>query len=149
MLGHGDMLYFPQGIPEPIRVQGCYVSEEEILNIVNYVKDDSVVYDEVAENAISAGVRDPRFMPVTEEELSELTYSVDILGTAETIESMSGLDPEKYGVIVTSGNKRGLLLPDLEGVDTAEQQVRIACSKAGISEDENFSLERFEVIRYK
>ena len=56
LLGHGDMLYFPQGIPEPIRVQGCYVSEEEILNIVNYVKDDSVVYDEVAENAIEKGV---------------------------------------------------------------------------------------------
>lgn len=56
LLGHGDMLYFPQGIPEPIRVQGCYVSEEEILNIVNFVKDDSVVYDEVAENAIEKGV---------------------------------------------------------------------------------------------
>ncbi|MBR0038736.1 MAG: DNA translocase FtsK [Lachnospiraceae bacterium] len=56
LLGHGDMLYFPQGIPEPIRVQGCYVSEEEILNIVNFVKDDNVVYDEVAENAIEKGV---------------------------------------------------------------------------------------------
>lgn len=56
LLGHGDMLYFPQGIPEPIRVQGCYVSEEEILNIVNFVKDDNVIYDEVAENAIEKGV---------------------------------------------------------------------------------------------
>lgn len=122
------------------QLRGCIGTTEAVRNNI---------ISEVAENAISAGVRDPRFMPVTEKELSELTYSVDILGTAETIESMSGLDPEKYGVIVTSGNKRGLLLPDLEGVDTAEQQVRIACSKAGISEDENFSLERFEVIRYK
>ena len=56
LLGHGDMLYFPSGIPEPIRVQGCYVSEEEILETVNYVKDDGVIYDENAENAIEKGV---------------------------------------------------------------------------------------------
>lgn len=104
---------------------------------------------EVAENAVSAGIHDPRFMPVKEDELSELTYSVDVLGDAEPIDDMSFLDPAVYGVIVTSGSKRGLLLPDLEGVDTAIQQVEIACSKAGIEEDEEISLERFKVTRYK
>ena len=107
------------------------------------------IIGEVAANAISAGMRDPRFLPVAEEELFDLTYSVDILGEAEPISSLEELDPALYGVIVTSGSKRGLLLPDLEGIDDPEEQVSIACQKAGIGPDEDFEMERFKVERFR
>ena len=107
------------------------------------------IADEIIQNAISAGTEDPRFPPVSEEELKRLIYSVDILGCAEKIKSTDELNPEKYGVIVSVGHKRGLLLPNLEGIDTAEEQVSIALKKAGISPAENYRLERFEVVRHK
>lgn len=103
--------------------------------------------EEIAGNAISAATRDPRFLPVEEHELDDLVYSVDILGKPEPA-TRDQLDPKRYGVIVTKGSRRGLLLPDLEGVDTVEEQLRIACQKAGIRPDENYSIERFEVVRY-
>jgi AmmeMemoRadiSam system protein A len=103
---------------------------------------------EVIQNAISAATRDPRFPPVQAGELADLDISVDILQPAEPIESMAHLDPKRYGVIVQSGWRRGLLLPDLEGVDTAEYQVEIARRKAGIGPREPVQLYRFEVKRY-
>lgn len=103
---------------------------------------------EILQNAVSACSRDPRFPPVTERELPMLEYSVDVLGAAEDIPSPDGLDPRRYGVIVTNGARRGLLLPDLEGVDTAADQIAIAKRKAGISERESVSLQRFEVVRH-
>lgn len=103
---------------------------------------------EIIQNAISAGTEDPRFSPVREGELDDLIYSVDVLGKPEPIEDISQLDVIRYGVIVSSGYKRGLLLPNLEGVDTVEQQVEIAMQKAGIRKGEACSLERFEVIRH-
>ncbi|NLJ58029.1 MAG: AmmeMemoRadiSam system protein A [Tissierellia bacterium] len=109
---------------------------------------DSIA-DEIIRNAISAGTEDPRFYPVDEEELPRLEYSVDVLGEAEKIQSIDELDPERYGVIVTKGHRRGLLLPKLEGVNSAEEQVSIALEKAGISPKENYTLERFEVVRHK
>lgn len=105
--------------------------------------------EEIIENAISAGMQDPRFEPVTAGELSRLVYSVDVLGKPESIDSIDDLNVKKYGVIVTSGFKRGLLLPDLEGVDTPEEQVSIALQKAGISPYEDYSMERFKVERFK
>jgi AmmeMemoRadiSam system protein A len=103
---------------------------------------------EVIQNAISAATRDPRFPPLQAGELAGLDISVDILQPAEPIESMAQLDPKRYGVIVQSGWRRGLLLPDLEGVDTAEYQVEIARRKAGIGPHEPVQLCRFEVKRY-
>ena len=103
---------------------------------------------EIIENAISAGLRDPRFDPVEEEELPQLVYLVDILMEPEPISSMEELDVKKYGVIVSKGFRKGLLLPNLDGVDTPQEQVRIALNKAGIPEFEDFKLERFEVIRH-
>ena len=100
-------------------------------------------------NAISAASRDPRFPPVRPDELENLEYSVDILNTPEPIESKDQLDPKKYGVIVESGFRRGLLLPNLEGVDTVEYQIEICRRKAGIVTDEPVKLFRFEVRRYK
>ncbi|HBF37625.1 MAG TPA: AMMECR1 domain-containing protein [Firmicutes bacterium] len=103
---------------------------------------------EVQQNAVSASTKDPRFDPVTIEELGDLVYSVDILKPAEPIENMTKLDPERYGVIVSQGYRRGLLLPNLEGIETVEEQVAIAKQKAGIPENEKVALERFEVVRY-
>lgn len=106
------------------------------------------VIKEIIQNAISAGLKDPRFDPVRPEELSQLVYSVDVLGEPQNVSSMKELDARRYGVIVTRGFRRGLLLPDLEGVDTPEEQISIALRKAGISAGDNYSIQRFEVIRY-
>ncbi len=104
--------------------------------------------EEIRANAISAATRDPRFEPVAPNELADLVYSVDVLAPAEPIESMAELDPERYGVIVSRGGRQGLLLPHLEGIETAEEQVAIARRKAGIGPDEEVRLQRFEVKRY-
>lgn len=109
----------------------------------------SCVAEEIIHNAISSSTQDPRFPPVSAEELPLLEYSVDVLGAAEKISSAKELDVKRYGVIVTKGFRRGLLLPNLEGVDTIEQQISIACAKAGIRVAENPDLERFEVVRHK
>lgn len=109
------------------------------------------VYDNLAEelanNAVSAGTRDPRFLPVKIDELPDLTYSVDILELPEVC-TRAELNPNEYGVIVSKGSRRGLLLPQLEGVDTIEKQISIALDKAGISHHEDYKIERFKVTRY-
>jgi len=107
------------------------------------------VAEETMTNAISSATRDPRFPPVTPDELSDLSYNVDVLTTPEPIASKDQLDPKKYGVIVEAGIRKGLLLPDLEGVDTVDYQIEICCQKAGIAADEPINLYRFEVKRYK
>ena len=103
---------------------------------------------EIVQNAVSAAREDPRFPPVVADELESLDIKVDILGEAEPVTDRSTLDAERYGVIVSLGFRRGLLLPALEGVDTPEEQIAIALSKAGIYADEPYELERFEVVRY-
>ncbi len=107
------------------------------------------VAEEVVSNAISAATRDPRFGAVAVEELDNLEYKVDILSRPEPVEEVSGLDPKRYGVIVESGWRRGLLLPDLEGVDSVEHQIEICRMKAGIASDEPVRLYRFEVKRFQ
>lgn len=107
------------------------------------------VAEEILRNAISAGREDPRFEPVREAELDTLIYSVDVLTAPEKVDSPDSLDPARYGVIVSGGSRRGLLLPRLDGVDTVERQIDIARQKAGIGPDEPFELERFEVVRHK
>ena len=104
--------------------------------------------EEIIHNAVSACARDPRFDPIRPEELKWLEIKVDVLGTPEDIRSEAELDVKRYGVIVSRGSRRGLLLPDLEGVDTVEQQVDIAREKAGIAPWEPVTLQRFEVIRH-
>ncbi|MFH1925063.1 MAG: AmmeMemoRadiSam system protein B [Chloroflexota bacterium] len=107
------------------------------------------VAEEIISNAISSATRDPRFPPVAPEELGDLEYSVDVLTKPKPIKNKKELDPRKYGVIVECGFRRGLLLPDLDGVDTVDQQVDICCQKAGILPSEPINLYRFEVNRYK
>ena len=105
--------------------------------------------EEIIHNAISASTRDPRFYPIEPKELPDLEINVDVLGEPEDIESTAELDVKRYGVIVTKGSRRGLLLPNLDGVDTVDEQISIAKRKAGISEREwGVRMQRFEVIRH-
>lgn len=106
------------------------------------------VGEEIIKNSISAAFSDPRFPQVRREELSEIDISVDLLYPSEKC-TFNELDPREYGVIVSYESRRGLLLPMLEGVDTKEQQVKIALQKGGIPEDAEFTIERFKVERYK
>ena len=103
---------------------------------------------EIIHNAISASTRDPRFDPIRPSELPWLEINVDVLGAPEPISSPDELDVKRYGVIVSYGRRRGLLLPDLDGVDTVDQQIDIARQKGGIREDDPYTLERFEVVRH-
>ncbi|WP_446899798.1 AmmeMemoRadiSam system protein A [Clostridium sp. LBM24168] len=106
------------------------------------------IAEEIIRNAVSSGIHDPRFMPVSEEELEDIDISVDVLTKSEK-SSKEELNPEKYGVIVTKGSRCGLLLPDLEGVNTVDEQLRIALEKGNISPNEDYTVERFQVIRHK
>ncbi len=121
------------------RLRGC-------IGTIQPAQDS--VAEEIMENAVSAAVRDSRFSPVQPEELEKLIISVDVLGDTEEIDSPDKLDVRRYGVVVTKGYKKGLLLPNLDGVDTVEEQIAIAKQKAGIGERAQVRLERFEVVRH-
>ena len=107
------------------------------------------VAEEIIQNAISACSKDPRFDPVTAGELNSINVSVDVLSEAEAISSKEELDVKRYGVIVTKGFRRGLLLPNLDGVDTIDKQLSIALQKAGIFGTADYKMERFEVVRHE
>ncbi len=132
---------------------GAFVSlykNDELRGCIGTVEPlEKHVGIEIIKNALEAAFFDPRFVPLEKEELEQLTISVDILKKKEFVESIEDLDPEKYGVVVEHEGKRGLLLPDLEGVDTPEKQLDIAAKKAGIMEGEKMKVYRFEVLRYK
>ena len=145
----------PENLPEEMlkNKAGVFVSLKKYGELRGCIGTIAPVTESIAKeiirNAVSAGAEDPRFAPVGALELTELVYSVDVLGEAEKIKDMTELDVGRYGVIVTAGRKRGLLLPNLEGVDTVEQQVSIAKKKAGIYDNETIKMERFEVVRHK
>ena len=142
------------GLPEEMINQkaGVFVSLKKFGDlrgcIGTFMPTQENITQEIIKNAISAAVDDPRFSPVNTFELENLSISVDVLSAPEEVKDISQLDPKKYGVIVSSGYKKGLLLPDLEGVDTAEYQIDIAKRKAGIYPGEKVKLYRFEVKRY-
>lgn len=151
----GSRLELPADLPAEMLAKraGAFVSIHKNGDLRGCIGTIAPVQENIAceiiDNAISAAARDPRFTPVTADELSQLQYSVDILGEPEPIDSIGQLDVKEYGVIVTKGNRRGLLLPDLEGIDTPQQQVDIARQKAGIDVNETgVHLERFRVIRH-
>lgn len=149
------IIEIPKDIPEELikNSAGTFVSLKKsgqlrgCIGTIEPTKDN--IAEEIMRNAISSATEDPRFNPVAEEELDKLVYSVDVLMPAEDIKSMDELDVVKYGVIVKLGRRTGLLLPNLDGVYTAEQQVSIALQKAGIKPNENYAMQRFEVIRHK
>ena len=144
----------PEGLPAEMTAQaaGVFVSLHAHGQLRGCIGTTGPTTENVAweivQNAVSACSRDPRFIPVGAEELDSLEYSVDVLGQPEAITSPAALDVKKYGVIVSCGARRGLLLPDLEGVDTVEQQIDIARQKGGIGPREKYTLERFEVVRH-
>ncbi len=117
--------------------------------IGTFLPTTSNIAHEISQNALEAALNDPRFEPVRLEELDSIVVSVDVLSSPEKIKNVYELDPKKYGVIVENGWKRGLLLPDLEGVDDVESQIRIAKAKAGISEFKDVNIYRFTVKRYR
>ena len=144
----------PGGLPEEMLKTraGAFVSIHKHGKLRGCIGTIAPTADNVAQeiirNAISAATKDPRFDPITEDELKWLEINVDVLGKPEKISSIDELDVKRYGVIVSSGYKRGLLLPDLDGVDTPEEQVAIAMKKGGIRESDHYTLERFEVVRH-
>jgi len=150
----GKYTELPDDLPEEMlnRKAGVFVSLKKHGQLRGCIGTISAVTGSIAEeiirNAVSAGTDDPRFPPVTERELDELVYSVDVLAEPEPISSIDELDVKRYGVIVSKGYRRGLLLPNLEGVDTPGQQVAIALQKAGISPGETYTMQRFEVVRH-
>ena len=149
----------PEGLVEELPAEatndraGAFVSVHKsgmlrgCIGTIGPVQD--CIAEEIISNAISAVSRDPRFEKVREDELELLEINVDILGKPENIDGPDKLDVKRYGVIVSCGAKKGLLLPDLEGVDTVEDQIDIARRKGGISPTDDYKLQRFEVVRYK
>ncbi|MFZ5625936.1 MAG: AmmeMemoRadiSam system protein A [Bacillota bacterium] len=153
-LRNGEILDKPKDLPPELeKAAGVFVSIKKHGQLRGCIgttePTQPTIAEEIIHNAIAAGTRDPRFWPVEEEELSQLLYSVDILNPAERVNSLSDLDPRQYGVIVRKGRSSGLLLPDLPGVDTVEEQLRIAKQKAGINPmDQDVEIWRFTVTRY-
>ncbi len=151
---HRKVLSVPDDLPDELTNTraGAFVSIHKqgrlrgCIGTISPTRDS--LAEEIIQNAVSASTRDPRFEPIRPEELKWLEINVDVLGAPEDIASEAELDVKRYGVIVTRGHRRGLLLPDLEGVDTVRQQVDIARQKAGIGPDERVELQRFEVVRH-
>ena len=151
---HGRLMTPPLDLPEEMLVNrnGVFVSLKKFGSlrgcIGTFLPVSSCVAEEIIRNAVHAATEDPRFNRVSEDELEDIDISVDIL--SEPVKATKEeLNPKVYGVIVSKGNRRGLLLPDLEGVDTIDYQLEIACQKAGIDPNEDFEIEKFKVIRYK
>ncbi len=145
---------YPKDIPDEMKEKraGAFVSIHERGElrgcIGTFLPCYSCIAEEVARNAREASLHDPRFSAITEDELCDLEISVDILSEPEPVSSVEELDEKKYGVIVTDGVRRGLLLPDLEGVDSVREQLYIAKRKAGIAPDKEVSVMRFTVERH-
>jgi len=153
-IGSGKVPETPKGLtPEMKAKAGVFVSIHKLGElrgcIGTFEPQEANVAEEIVANAIRAATRDPRFPPVDPDELKELDYSVDVLTKPELIKDESQLDPKKYGVIVECDYRKGLLLPDLAGVDSVERQIEICCLKGGIAPDEPLKLYRFQVKRYK
>ena len=151
----GERAAFPDRLPKELteRKAGVFVSLKKDGRlrgcIGTFLPCEDSIAAEILRNAVSACSEDPRFSPVRKSELPSLVYSVDVLGEPE-LTDMDGLDPKHYGVIVEAENgRRGLLLPDLAGVDTVDEQVSIARQKGNISPDEKVRLWRFEVVRHR
>ena len=153
----GKVMVLPKDVPPELRTKkaGAFVSlhvkdaAKSLRGCIGtFLSTRPCLGEEIIQNAVSAAMDDSRFDPVELNELAELDCSVDVLSTPESC-TIQDLDPKHYGVIVTHGYRRGLLLPDLEDVDTVDEQLRIACRKAGIDEkQEKFSVQRFKVERY-
>ncbi len=145
----------PEGLPNEMldRRAGVFVSlkkDGQLRGCIGTIEGvTSSIAEEIIRNAVSAGLGDPRFYQVRQNEFPTLNISVDVLGESFPVLDRNVLDAKRFGVIVSLGGRRGLLLPNLEGVDTPEEQIDIALQKAGISPTEDYELDAFEVVRHK
>ncbi len=153
-LQNKKMLSLPDNLPAELsgKRAGVFVSlkkEGKLRGCIGTIfptKDNIAL--EIIGNAVSAAIHDNRFYPVNLDEIDSLSISVDILSAPEKINNISQLDPKIYGVIVSYGFKKGLLLPNLDGIDSVEEQIDIARQKAGIFPGEDYTIERFSVKRF-
>lgn len=151
---YGHFIAKPSELPKELSKEkgGVFVSLKKFGNlrgcIGTFLPTTDSIAEEIIKNSVEAAIHDPRFPSVTENELLDIDISVDVLSRPHK-STKEELDPKKYGVIVIQGHKKGLLLPDLEGVDTVDYQLQIACEKAGINPKEEYEIERFQVTRYK
>lgn len=153
----GKVIPAPEPLPELFSGRaGCFVTLMENGELRGCIGTIEPVYDnlalEIINNAIAAGTEDPRFPPVRADELPYLDYTVEVLGPLEFVRDLSELDPRVYGVVVQSSVRplrKGVLLPNIEGVDTVEEQIRICRLKAGISSSEPIILYRFRTEKFK
>lgn len=131
--------------------QGCFVSLKVRGRlrgcIGTLLPSREFLEEEVADNAVAAATRDYRFDALRPDELIDTTFSIDLLTPPESVQSEEALDPSIYGLIVRAGERCGVLLPDIDGVDSVAQQVNICREKAGIDPDEPVTLSRFRVER--
>lgn len=149
----GKNAELPQGLSSEMAERaGVFVSlkkDGELRGCIGtFEPTTKSIAEEILQNAASAALRDPRFPPVKKEELDALVYSVDVLTEPELVAGADALDVKKYGVIVEYRARKGLLLPDLDGVDTVDEQLRIARQKGGIPADAPIRIWRFEVTRH-
>lgn len=152
-LKHKNKLPCPENLPTEFKRQaGVFVSiknQKELrgcIGTIEPVEDD--LAREIIRNAVHAATEDPRFLPVTSGELPNLTFSIDVLTPLEKVNSVSELDCKKYGVLLKGKNRQGVLLPDLEAVNTVEDQIKICRKKAGLKENDPVEMFRFRVERY-
>lgn len=151
----GKVITPPEDLPRDFfeRKAGVFVTiekDKELRGCIGtYLPTKENIAKEIIDNAIAAATEDYRFGPIQSEELDSLSYTVYLLNQPEQIKDVNELNPKSYGIIVRAGMKSGLLLPDLEGVDTVEQQLSIACQKAGINPaKEKVSVYRFTVEKH-
>lgn len=152
-LDYGALMPCPANLPEDLQhPKGAFVSIKNGTKLRGCIGELTPTHDnlaiEIIQNAVAASSRDPRFPPISQDEIADLTISVDVLTPPEIVEDPSQLDCQKFGLILQSGDKQGVLLPDLEGIDTVADQFRICLKKGGIDESEPYEMYRFEVERY-
>ena len=153
-LEHGVPLPCPENLADDLlQPKGAFVSIKNGIKLRGCIGELTPTHDnlaiEIIQNAVSAASRDPRFAPVSSDEIADLTFSVDVLTPLEKVDDVSLLDSKKFGMTVKAGDKQGVLLPDLEGVDSVADQLRICLKKGGIDESESYEIYRFQVERYR
>lgn len=155
-LNSGKILAVPAGLPNEMlkNKAGVFVSlhpHGQLRGCIGTIEPTTKnIAAEIIQNALSAALEDPRFEPMDKGEIKDLEISVDILNPAEKIKDRSELDIKKYGIICQSGDNKGLLLPDIEGIDSVEQQIQIACQKGGIDfAKDKIGIYKFTVTRHE
>ena len=150
----GEISPCPENLPNELKIQsGTFVSikrKSRLRGCIGSVLPQTEnLAKEIIQNAIYAASRDPRFSPILKSELPDLTFSIDVLSSPEKVKSITELDCRRFGVIVKHDGQQGILLPNLDGVDTVKKQIQICLEKARLKKESPFEIFRFESKRYK